>query len=118
MWKEDTAPQLPPWGKPPRRDRGKSPREAWRKRGGEQQRKPLYNQVMARFFATAKLVARAIVIHQEHATGAWKGEEEENTGAGRWSNAYAKEHERLTTKVQQRLPFAESRCAHAAIQHK
>ena len=70
------------------------------------------------FFATAKLAARAIVIHQEHATGAWKGEEEENTGAGRWSNAYAKEHERLTTKVQQRLPFAESRCAHAAIQHK
>jgi len=45
--KEDTAPQLPPWGKPPRRDRGKSPREAWRKRGGEQQRKPWYNQLMA-----------------------------------------------------------------------
>ena len=34
-------------GETPRRDRGKSPREAWRKRGGEQQRKPWYNPLMA-----------------------------------------------------------------------
>ena len=30
-----------------------------------------------------------------------EGEEEEDTGAGRWSDARAKEHERLTTDVQQ-----------------
>ena len=47
VWKEDTAPQLPPWGEPPRRDRGKSPRREGRKRGGKKQHDPYYGLFMA-----------------------------------------------------------------------
>ena len=47
VWKEDTAPQLPPWGERPRRDRGLEARAKHRKRGGKKQNDPYYGLFMA-----------------------------------------------------------------------